>query len=80
MNNELELKVKFTFTEDANVTEKDKEAIIDNLLDAIKRQINNGMGIAPEEPEQNDYITEFVAITDEKGLGLVFDLSNNQFI
>jgi hypothetical protein len=80
MNNELELKVKFTFTEDANVTEKDKEAIIDNLLDAIKRQINNGMGIAPEEPEQNDYITEVVAITDEKGLGLVFDLSNNQFI
>ncbi len=80
MNNELELKVKFTFTEDANVTEKDKEAIIENLLDAIKRQINNGMGIAPEEPEQNDYITEVVAITDEKGLGLVFDLSNNQFI
>ena len=51
--NTLKLNVEFTFTEDANVTKKDQEAIIENLLVAIRHQINSGMGIAPDEPEKS---------------------------
>ena len=64
MTNEIELKVKISFTEDAKITESDKEEIINNLLVAIRNQIHNGMGIAPEEPEHGDYITETVEVTD----------------
>ena len=75
--NTLELNLRLTFSEDANITEKDKEAIIENVLDAMRRQIDNGMGIAPEDGE---YITEMVDIRDENGHGLTFDLKEHQYL
>lgn len=80
MNNTVTLTVKLTFTEDADVTTKDKEAIIENVIDAFKHQINSGMGIAPEEPENVDYITDFVDVRDEKGMGLTYDFKNNAYL
>lgn len=78
--NTVKLTVEFTFTEDANVTKKDKEAIIENLLDAIRHQINSGMGIAPENPEKSDYITDMVEIKDEKGKGVIYDFAERRLI
>lgn len=78
--NEVKLTVTLSFTEDAKVTKKDREVIIDNLLTAITNQINSGMGIAPDDPENGDYITETVTIKDETGSGIMFDLKDNQYI
>lgn len=78
--NTLKLNVEFTFTEDANVTKKDQEAIIENLLVAIRHQINSGMGIAPDEPEKSDYITDMVSIRTEDGMGVTYDLKEDEYI
>jgi len=78
--NTLKLNVEFTFTEDANVTKKDQEAIIENLLTAIRHQINSGMGIAPDEPEKSDYITDMVSIRTEDGMGVTYDLKEDEYI
>jgi hypothetical protein len=78
--NTIKLNVEFTFTEDANVTKKDQEAIIENLLTAIRHQINSGMGIAPDEPEKGDYITDMVSIRTEEGMGVTYDLKEDEYI
>jgi hypothetical protein len=80
--NTVKLTVEFTFTEDANVTKKDQEVIIENLLDAIRNQINSGMGIAPDTPEieDGDYITDMVSIRTEEGMGVTYDLKEDQYI
>ena len=78
--NTIKLSVEFTFTEDANVTKKDQEAIIENLLTAIRHQINSGMGIAPDEPEKSDYITDMVSIRTEDGMGVTYDLKEDEYI
>ena len=78
--NTVKLSVEFTFTEDANVTKKDQEAIIENLLTAIRHQINSGMGIAPDEPEKSDYITDMVSIRTEDGMGVTYDLKEDEYI
>lgn len=78
--NTIKLNVEFTFTEDANVTKKDQEAIIENLLTAIRHQINSGMGIAPDEPEKSDYITDMVSIRTEDGMGVTYDLKEDEYI
>lgn len=80
MENEITLSIKLTFTEDANVTEKDSKEIIINLLEAVKNQINSGMGIAPIEPEHGDYITDVITIKDDKGNEIIFDLKDNKFV
>lgn len=77
MKNKVILTVELTFTEDANITPKDRVAIIDNLLTAIRQQINNGMGIAPEDPENGDYITDIVEIKDEHGSGILWDMKED---
>lgn len=76
--NTVKLSVEFTFTEDANVTKKDQEAIIENLLTAIRHQINSGMGIAPDEPEKGDYITDMVDIRTQNGMGVTYDLKEDE--
>lgn len=78
--NTVKLSVEFTFTEDANVTKKDQEAIIENLLTAIRHQINSGMGIAPDEPEKSDYITDMVDIRTQDGMGVTYDLKEDEYI
>lgn len=75
--NKLKLNLTFTFSEEAEVTQKDKEAIIDNVLTALRQQINSGMGIAPETPEKDDYITDFIDVRDEEGHGLTWDLGED---
>ena len=75
--NTLELNLKITFTEDAKVTDKDKEIIIDNVITALRQQCNNGMGIAPEH---KDYITDMVEVKLKNGFGLVWDMKNDCFV
>lgn len=78
MNNELTLTLKLTFTEDAEITQRDKEAIIDNVLLALRQQIKSGDGIAPSEPEKNDYITDIIEIRHEKTkTGIVWDMKED---
>lgn len=78
--NEIELTVSLTFTGDANVTQKDKQIIIANVLDALKNQVNSGNGIAPDEPEHSEYTTEFIDVRDEENIGLCFDLAHNELL
>ena len=78
--NTIKLTVEFTFTEDADVTKKDREAIIENVIDSFKNQINNGMGIAPEDPEKGDYITDIVVVSDTQGTEVTYDFKNNAYL
>ena len=36
----------------------------------------SGGGIAPEDPENGDYITEFIDVRTEDGHGLTYDVAN----
>lgn len=76
MKNKITLTLDLTFSEDANVTKKDMKEIIANVMDALKRQINNGMGLAPEESE---YITDVIEIKHkEDKLKSTFDFRGGQ--
>jgi hypothetical protein len=72
--NTLKLNVTLTFTEDAKVTDKDKEIIIENVITALRSQVNNGLGIAPEH---KDYITDLVEVQLTNGMGLVWDFKKD---
>jgi hypothetical protein len=72
--NKLKLNLEITFTEDARVTDKDKEIIIENVITALRQQVNSGMGVAPEH---KDYITETVDVRLANGFGTTWDLKND---
>lgn len=72
--NTLKLNLEITFTEDAKVTDKDKEIIIENVITALRTQCNNGMGIAPEH---KDYITDMVEVKLANGFGTTWNLKND---
>lgn len=72
--NQLKLNITLTFTEDAIVTEKDKQEIIDNVLSALRSQVYNGLGLAPN---RGDYITDIIEVTDKKGSGIVWDMKED---
>lgn len=63
MEHTIELEVKFGFTQDAKITNKDKRVIMMNLRDAIVSYINSGMGISPND---SDYCTETIEIKHKK--------------
>lgn len=81
MTNNYTLKLELTleFTQDANITQKDKEAIIDNVILALRNQVNSGMGLAPETPEieDGDYITETIEVKHEDGTALKWDMKED---
>ncbi len=74
MGNIVDLKLRLTFTEDGKVTEKDKKVIIDNIIEALSRQVQNGNGIAPDEA---DYITEIISVKADKGSWSNYDVKEN---
>lgn len=65
--NSLKLTLTLVFSEDAEVTAKDKKQIIKNVIDSLAHTINSGGGIAPEDPEKGDYITEFIDVEGGNG-------------
>ena len=67
MKNKIRLTLDLTFSEDAKITPKDKKAIMANVMEALKNQINNS-GIAPENPEKGEYITDFIEIKHSSGI------------
>jgi hypothetical protein len=72
--NTLKLNLEITFSEDAKVTDKDKTFIIENVITALRSQVNNGLGIAPEH---KDYITETIDVRLSNGYGTTWDLKND---
>ena len=43
-------------------------------------KLTQGWVLPPEEPEKVDYITDFVDVRDEKGMGLTYDFKNNAYL
>jgi len=74
--NVLKLNLTLTFTDDADITEKDRQEIISKIIDTLGHEIMSGGGIAPEDPENGDYITEFIDVRTEDGHGLTYDVAN----
>jgi hypothetical protein len=72
--NQLKLNITLTFSEDAVITEKDKQEIIDNTLSALRNQVNRGLGLAPID---GDYITDIIEVKDEKGSGILWDMKED---
>ena len=73
--NVLKLNLTLTFSEDAEISDKDKADIIVNVIDSLAHTINSGRGIAPEDPEKGDYITEIIDVrtADGRGNGITYD-------
>lgn len=71
MEHTIEFKVKFGFTQDAKITNKDKREIMMNLRTAIINHINSGSGISPQ---YSDYCTEIIEI-EHKNEKLTHDFS-----
>ena len=74
MKNKVTLTIELTFSDEAEVTNKDTQEIIENTLTALRHQVNSGMGIAPEEA---DYITETINVSTENETGILWDMKND---
>lgn len=64
-SNEITLSLKIKFTEDAQVTDADKNEIGKNILRAFQSYIMSGNGIAPAQPELSDYVTDEIKLYND---------------
>lgn len=66
--NKIILTLEIEFSEDARVSNDDTLQIMGNVLTALESHINHGGGLAPEDPEHGDYITDKIKVIRADGV------------